>query len=269
MRAFAFFAVVLLTASLAFAQNVFHPVEELKAGIFGALVGGGNYTFNNSLVVVDKLGIGTTSPDDKLEVSGGATAYSVGAISLTGGDQTGGITPIGRIYAYYTAAGWDKRQIRFAVGQTGAIGVADAMTIAASGNVGIGTTSPTQPLEVVGSIKLSGAGGENYIMPTTNSNTIRIGDGGSYFGVQPNYGSGVVAVFTWNFERKLIFRTGNIGIGTTDPGVKLDVSGTIRGTRVEGACMPQGVAVWDSSGIAKCCAGTASYTGMPVLYICN
>jgi len=110
-----------------------------------------NVTLSDARLTVTyggRVGIGTTAPGDKMEVSGGATAYSVGGLSLTGGDQENTITPIGRIYAYYTDAGWDKRQLRFAVGQTGAIGVADAMTINAGGNVGIGTTGPKTNLHI-------------------------------------------------------------------------------------------------------------------------
>jgi hypothetical protein len=70
MKVLALLAIILIAAPAALAQTVFHPAEEVKAGAFGALVGGGNYTFNNSLSITDKLGIGTTTPSDKLNVNG-------------------------------------------------------------------------------------------------------------------------------------------------------------------------------------------------------
>jgi len=58
MRSSALIALILFTVSAAYAQSVFHPAAEVASGIFGSSVGGGNYTFNESLVVADKLGIG-------------------------------------------------------------------------------------------------------------------------------------------------------------------------------------------------------------------
>ena len=186
MRAFAFLAVVLLvTASAAFAQSVFHPVEELKAGIFGALVGGGNYTFNNSLFIVDKLGIGTASPSEKLTVNGSVLVSTAGVGNITmsvtnvaevaldsssvyltldrntntGNDayvwyKTTGVSKwvagIGLSggtsgsedyrLAYYNGASWDTKFI----------------VNASTGNVGIGTASPSQKLTVVGGANITG-----------------------------------------------------------------------------------------------------------------
>ena len=153
MRAFAFFAVVLLTASLAFAQNVFHPVEELKAGIFGALVGGGNYTFNNSLVVVDKLGIGTATPNATLDVNGSVAVPNEGSGGYYTAKNAAGTSKIILAVSNNGMAS-DATRIRSA---GGGISLEDSsantlVSILNGGNVGIGKIPSSEKLEVNGNI---------------------------------------------------------------------------------------------------------------------
>ncbi len=83
------------------------------------------------------------------------------------------------------------------------------------GNVGIGTTTPTNKLHVAGDIAVTGdlkmAGGDSYIW--TNGT-----------------GSGITGIYDSANNRVLMYTseaTGYVGIGTTTPSDKLDVNGNI------------------------------------------
>jgi hypothetical protein len=85
-----------------------------------------------------------------------------------------------------------------------------------NGNVGIGTTNPTNLLEVNGSTLLDG-GGPLYLLDTNH-------------GIKSTAGEGVT-VFTYLVPNGIFLQqvTGNVGIGTTNPGAgyKLDVAGVV------------------------------------------
>ena len=149
------------------------------------------------------VGIGTTSPSNKLHVHGGGTTsggdsiYSIFAKSDAKWMflHSGGTDP---------AVGWDTGgSMRFgtATSNVGA-GFSEKMRINSSGNVGVGTTNPLQKLQVDGSIYSNG--GEIFV--NTNKGITAVGnlifkghDGSSYF------------------EGMRLASTGNVGIGTTSP----------------------------------------------------
>jgi hypothetical protein len=120
------------------------------------------------------------------------------------------------------------------------IGSADKLTIANSGNIGIGTTSPSQKLTIG-----DGTGtGNQYIRVNGSASDIYIGQsGGTIFGLSANsaqliladnvsypLGIGTISaqpfiLGTQNAERMRITSGGNVGIGITSPSQKLDVVG--------------------------------------------
>jgi hypothetical protein len=121
---------------------------------------GNSATFANSKMLLDStgnLGIGTTSPSVKLHVDGffiSKTLWSDVAAHSYWGNYS---TAYGRL-TWDTGLAW----INATAGNVlylGADGANKHVTIATSGNVGIGTASPSQKLEVSGTILASAFSG--------------------------------------------------------------------------------------------------------------
>lgn len=95
-----------------------------------------------------------------------------------------------------------------------------------SGNVGIGTTSPAERLHVAGDIRLQQAIPEVKFVSEGNVNRWYIGanisdsvNGGLHFGNGTDVASGTL--------RMCIDSSGNMGLGTSSPGARLDVNGNL------------------------------------------
>ena len=189
------------------------------------------------------VGIGTTSPTEKLEVygqnqviyingRGGASNSASGSLILYGAmDSSGQDGPFNRIqfinydiggapgvcYAEINAAlpaglgsGGGHAELRFLTGNSGLL---QAMVIDENQNVGIGTADPVDSdLHVWGNVSAS-----------------------AYYGDGSNL-SGISATSYWTASGGEIHRLSNVGIGTNNPANDLDVngSGSIRGPVVIG-----------------------------------
>jgi hypothetical protein len=104
-------------------------------------------------------------------------------------------------------------------------GSADRMVINASGNVGIGTTSPASLLHING----TGNTFTRYTNTTNSGHYIDIGANGAGESFVYGYGAYPLLFGTNGSERMRITPAGNILVGTTtDAGYKLDVNGTAR-----------------------------------------
>jgi hypothetical protein len=157
-----------------------------------------------------RVGIGITNPAYKLVVSnGGASGIEFGP-AYSGTSNL--IQHYNRSGAAYVDAVNIAAQHRFAIGGN------EAMRINASGNVGIGTSSPSVALEVDGTIKASG-NGKLQIADDTEGSTFEFNVGGG----------GALEIYDGAAERMRIDSSGHLLVGTTSAnyaGVDLAVGNT-------------------------------------------
>jgi hypothetical protein len=154
----------------------------------------------------------------------------------------------------------------------GSAGGTRALDITSGGNVGIGTTSPSTKLHVAGGTRMGG----NLDLDSSLKITGNVfGNSGTEFTYITMYNSGDASInmgvkhplsyisfeagngaYT---ERMRITNTGNVGIGTTSPGTRLDVSGNVRATSFTGSFSGSltGLA---SNATSASYAATASYS---------
>jgi len=118
-------------------------------------------------------------------------------------------------------------------------GGAEVMRIDSSGNVGMGTSSPSQKVEVAGTVSNT----QVKVSATTGQPSFALNNTGGVFGVYidnsaaTGFGKGAysrniysdgnypVVFWTNDTERMRISSNGNVGIGVTSPGKKLSVAG--------------------------------------------
>ena len=99
---------------------------------------------------------------------------------------------------------------------------ATAITIDSSENVGIGTTSPAEKLEVAGNIFVNTSGNPNLTVKTSgagNNPYVRIQADSNYWDLQTLFSNTNNELdFRYNGSSKMIIdNSGNVGIGTSSP----------------------------------------------------
>jgi microcystin-dependent protein len=115
---------------------------------------------------------------------------------------------------------------------------AERLRITSTGNVGVGTSSPTQSLHVVSSntatARFEGSSSSVQLDLLSDNDASRNINFLSSTGATDSriavFNDKSLRLFTDGGERLRIASTGNVGIGTTSPAERLDVNGTVRAT---------------------------------------
>jgi hypothetical protein len=189
-----------------------------------------SYAQNTPWPASGNVGIGTTAPNQQLSINGNLSIGSTGSFIMmgqsayTGGGgyiflkSTGDYGRDFNIQNYSNAAGW--RTNLFVAGETG--------------NVGIGTTSPSAILHVA---NYNGEYGMLYARNSTKLWGLGSDSNGTYF---KNATDGYIPLYMTN--------TGNVGIGTTNPtGGRLVAYDTSKPPIAWGASSDLGFLSWGSS----------------------
>jgi hypothetical protein len=218
----------IITAAIAIANNTFafghqnaSPSYEFKH----SNTYNGNYAttgttfarFNptTSYISSGNVGIGTTAPQAPLHV---IAASNTNDALIQEWSYTSGTIDVYSLMLKQTVT---SGVVRYNFSMVNASTAYNDVLVLDRGNVGIGTTSPSYLLDVNGSGRIgSGIGTGVYVGNTSHAVWTRTGGT-----------NGNMALYSGGSDRiTIVGDTGNVGIGTTSPAYKLDVTGDINFT---------------------------------------
>ena len=230
------------------------------------------------------LGIGTTSPaaGSKLGVEGslyftqGFTYYDTGVVLASIGSAVS--TDIGLTFDHPTTdwnIGIDNSDSQSFKISNGALGAADKVTITTAGNVGIGTTSPTNLLTLEGGadvLALRAGSANDHVFMEFFADSQALNTRSAWFG----YGAAGTSHLTINNEMSgghIVLSpgsSGNVGIGNTAPDALLHIGAAISsplGVLVANQQTALGGTLNNNQPIATFSAGNTSNDFKNTLYV--
>src|SRR5260370_15176093 len=245
-----------------FASNIF-SIQNFGGGSAGLL------NLNNAMYAgfAGNVGIGTSASSYKRDLLGGyfPTTYNTQshpASSIYGGLAIGWNRHAGNAEVnFYTVD--DNADISYQFSQkTGASTATDLMTILGNGNVGIGTASPQRTLDAgtsgqitFGDDGYSSSGSPGVYWVSGNAYGLYKTPGGwtapNYQQLEMTFATGIVIDGGSAYGKSgtvLQPNGGNVGIGTTTPGYKLDVNGAVNATGLNINGSPLTSSQWNTSG---------------------
>jgi hypothetical protein len=166
------------------------------------------------------IGIGTTSPFTNLTVYGATDSRIALINSNSGATSSDGFVMILEDDSEVNFLNRESAAIKFATAGT------ERMRIDSSGNVGIGTNSPTSVGAGAKLTVLQGADGNIVFARGGSTRQVQLGTTSTTGYINADNASGGLAFNVNTTERMRITSTGNVGIGTTAPSVSLDVDAT-------------------------------------------
>ena len=158
------------------------------------------------------LGVGTASPSYQIDTPGYMRATS----GLLAGNGTGAVSL--QLFDL-PAASWQITTGGYNLSiNNNSAAWTNRLTINQSGQVGIGTVSPSQALDVMGGIRSNSTGNNASIIMSSTYGAFGSIECYNYNNVNNKLSLGINAY------------GGNVGIGMTNPSQKLEVNGTVRAT---------------------------------------
>ena len=175
------------------------------------------------------MGLGTTSPESKLDVGGAGSLITLHRAS--DGSGTGKVgSRTGSEFSLYNGGGSSSEVIVAGSSVNFNVGAAERMRIDSSGNVGIGTSLPTEKLHVSGSstsyvesrvantqsstIAAVVATGTTYSFAGVGASTVWFSSGSSTTALG-NFSANPIQFVTNGSERMRIDSSGNVGVGVS------------------------------------------------------